>query len=161
MALGKNTARVFKIGGGKLSLKELPSGSYQDVGYLQGTKITEKVDEEKVYDETGKKVGTFYGNTDATLTSTLLQTSKEEIDLLRNSSGKTYAARYQVLREDGKVHLFSGYKCVLSRNLELNFDNTPRKLPLTMELQFDETAQAAWKHAETSNNPPLEGDWPT
>lgn len=161
MALGKNTARVFKIGGGKLQLKELPSGSYQDVGYLQGTKITEKVDVEKVYDETGKKVGTFYGNVDANLTTILLQTSKEEIDMIRNSSGKTFAGRYTVKREDGKNHLFSFYKCVLSRDVDLSFDNTPRKLPITVELQYDDTAAASWKHAETTNDPPLEGDWPT
>lgn len=161
MALGKDTDRVFKIGGGILYLKEMPSGSFTEIGYLGGTKIVEKVDSEKVYDETGKHVGSFNGNRDVTLESTLLQSAVDEIDLLKDSADKIYMARYQVLREDGNYHLFSFFNCKIIRDFEINFDNTPRRLPLRLDVMYsdDEDYLDYWDHKEVAAAPE-DDDWP-
>jgi len=160
MALGKDKTRIFKIGGGYLSLKELPSGSFLDIGYIEGSKIIETIEDEDDYDERGYQVASLDGNTTAEFQSVMKQASMDEINLIRNSAGKHYSLRYYVVREDGTVHMIEAAYCKIVRALEVPFDNTKRLIPIRIKLLYDDTQASHWDQAEGSNDPPLEADWP-
>jgi len=166
MALGFDSTRAFKKGGGYLQLKELPSGDFEKVGFIKDTKLTDETEMESDFDERGKKVASHEGNSDARLTTTLMQASKEEIDFVRDSKGKIYSLRYAAKREDGNWHLFEATLVKIRPRLELNFDNTPRYIPLEIELLHDEDEGTNWADAEVDITSKAtiddleEGDWP-
>ena len=84
MALGKDRTRVNIKGGGVLEHSTNDS-VWNILGYLGETKFVDDIAQEDVHDEAGDLVNVLSGNRTPVLTSTLLQTTKEEIDVLRDN----------------------------------------------------------------------------
>ena len=79
MALGKDNTSIRVQGGGTLFLKELPSGTLDDIGYLQESEIEHSVDSILVNDERGEQVGDYDCNEKDVFRTTLLQTTEDEL----------------------------------------------------------------------------------
>jgi len=162
MALGKDRTRINIKGGGLLQLKELPAGSFLDVGYLKESEIIDNHATEDNNAETGEYVGLLLGDRKVIFKSALMQSSKDEIDLIRNSVGKTYEGRYQVPIADGTNvwQLWALGELQIVPNFNLNFSTKRRDIPLELVLLKGGTTGKYYETAEVANEPPLEGDWP-
>lgn len=160
MALGKDKTLISKIGGGTLQLKALPSGSYEDVGYLAESEINDTTENEDVFDETGELVSNLEGNRTVTFTSSLLQVDVDTIGLIEGSRGITYDGRYQVKLANGEWQLWSLGNLEIVPNIATQFNNTVRTMSIELRLLKGATTGLYYAIAETANDPPLSGDWP-
>lgn len=160
MALGKAVNRINIKGGGLLYIAENgATPTYNLVGYLKESQIIDSHAQEDANDETGEYVGLLLGDRKVQFKSSLMQTTKEEIDLLRDSIGTYFLARYQVTLNNGQIQLWSLGLCQINPNVDLTFNTKQRALPLELILLKGQTTGLYYETAEV-DSPVEEGDWP-
>ena len=132
MALSRNRKRISVKGIGKLEIRKTePTAdtSFSDVGYLKQTTLDDVNELEDVIDEVGNLVGSFFKSRKVSLSSTLLQTSKSETDLLQQAVGQTHAIRYKGF--DGNIFKWFVFnKVVINPSVSLGFQQGERTLSL-------------------------------
>jgi hypothetical protein len=97
MALLKSRPRIYVRGLGNLYLREKEPSvgtEFSDVGYLEGTNPEDARETEDLIAETGQLVDIVEKSDNFSLSSVLMQTGIDEIDLARTGAAKVYAARY-------------------------------------------------------------------
>jgi|SRR5690606_8327348 len=151
MALGKDKGKIIKQGGGILKIREVnddgtakdPAGTVYDLGFFQdGKLIGTEENAEDVKDERGVVVKHLDGDLNIKFSCLLLQTGKDEIDFLRDSTGsKTYQAYWKMSKTgdmDGKTQeVFMGL-CRISRQFDIQ--SGVKKIPFEMTLLVNEEA---------------------
>ena len=162
MALGKNRERVNIKGGGVLEIKT--DATWEIVGYLGGTHLVDETTVEDQHDETGEYVRMLPGNRKVTVETTLLQTNKDEVDLIRNNAGlDTVEARYRVaITESATIvwQLWAFGICQIVPKIDLNFAVEARRLPMTIIL-LPGTSTGKYYDMDEVDDPVEELDWPT
>jgi len=168
MALAKNATRIRVQGGGRLELKEQPSGSWLDVGYLGGSEIVTESNDIIVHDERGVLVSQQEGNVTVKFNSNLLQSGIDEVKLLRDCKGKTYQARYTVQLPDDAAGdeqwqaWTLGYRATLSRNSKVPFQSgSANMIPIVLTLTPGPVSGHHYDVSASSTEASDDGDWPT
>lgn len=132
----RDRRRINVKGGGDLRVREISptaSNTFLDVGYLSSTVITDEGTMVESPDEAGNYIDTKRGARKVTVVGTLKQSSKEEIDLLRNADGKYYDVYYRVLLANTNVQEFRVAPAKLKVGFVLNMASaTERTLELTI-----------------------------
>lgn len=163
MALGKTADKVRVKGGGNLEVKLSTSATWEDVGYLAESELIHEIETIKVNDETGTQVGEFDGNETVTFETQLLQPGVDEIDLIKDSSGKNYNARYKVQESGGDWQAWTlGASCTIRRTLRVPFRaGQANTIPLVLILNKGATTDLYYDVSSTPSEPTADGHWPT
>lgn len=108
MALQKDRRRVNVKGGGILQVREIDpgTGTFADLGFISDDVFTDEHTMVESIDSKGDYIDTKSGARKVQWTSTLMQTSKEEIDLMRNAEGKYYELYYKVVLNNANIQEF-------------------------------------------------------
>lgn len=97
----RDRSKIIAKGGGTLYLRELKAGeSFWDAGYLSEVSLASDVELAKVIDGAGNLLDEKETGKTITLSATLLQSSKEEIDKILNASEKYFDVFYSVKVKD-------------------------------------------------------------
>lgn len=168
MSLQKAKERVRVQGGGTLELKELPAGSWLDVGYLAQSEIVTTAEDIEIHDERGVLVTQQEGNVTVKFNSTLLQSGVDEIKLLRDAKLKEYQARYRVrMPNDSSGNAVwqawtLGYRAKLSRSSNVPFQTGQANgIPISLTLTPGPTTDYYYDVSASSSEASDDGDWPT
>jgi hypothetical protein len=97
MALGMNRRRIFVKGLGALQVAELdptPDASFRSCGFLRDLTLNDAAQQTEIIADTGHLVDMPTQSRKVTAVANLLQSSKEEFDLVRTADGKLHAVRY-------------------------------------------------------------------
>ncbi|MFB0515168.1 MAG: hypothetical protein ACETWG_01015, partial [Candidatus Neomarinimicrobiota bacterium] len=122
MGLQKDRERIHSRGG---YLEVKTNGSWLSVGYTAESKITDNTDIEQHHDENAEFLGLGLGNELITFETSLLQTTKDEIDLIRNNKGAEIQARYKTwLSGISKWQLWALGAVQVDPNLDLAFSTS-------------------------------------
>jgi hypothetical protein len=134
MALARDRKRINVKGGGALYVRELDptaTNTYSLLGYLAKTDFNDEHQMVGDPDEAGNLPDTKRGSQKFTLKSELKQTTLDEINLLRNATGKYFEALYVVTLANGYVQELSIPLCRINPNLAMAFAAaTERRIPL-------------------------------
>lgn len=136
MALQKSRTRINVKGGGLLKIREIypaQSDTWLDVGYLGGTDLTDEHNMIEIVEEAGNFIDALSGSQKVTIVTTLKQTSIDEINLLKNTTGKYFDAYYYVKLANGNVQEISAIPVKIMPGPVLSFQSaTERTLQVTM-----------------------------
>src|SRR5574343_499773 len=139
MALGKDRRRILTKGLGTMSIREVdPSAGtvFTDVGYLSKTSLSDAWSVEEIGDENGQLVDVKEKNRIARIESLLKQTTSDEFNIMRNASGKIYAARYYGMAQGDRFQYFCFPKGRINPSISgLEFKPGERNFPLAITAQ--------------------------
>lgn len=133
--LKKDRTRSSVKGLGNLRIREtspVNATAFDTVGSLDGdtgTTLENFVDVEEIVPETGVLEDVKEKTEITRLSTNLLQTSIDEINLNKTSSGKTYALRYFGKHSENHFQYFCAPKAKLNPGVSLGFRNEKRVLP--------------------------------
>jgi len=99
MALGKNRRRINVKAGGTLLLRELsptPTDAFSDAGYIESLVVNDEATMIDIPDAEGNMIEYLSGQRRVGLEITLSQSSKDEIDVIKDADGKYYDLFYAV-----------------------------------------------------------------
>ena len=135
MSLQKNRQRIFVNGLGKLSLVELEPSvgtSFLDAGYLQGSALVREVMQDDIQSEDGYIVDSLTHSEQCQISTNLLQSSIDELNLIKDSASKVYAVRYDgcLNREKTYYQYFCMEQARLIANLQKDFSVGIKPLPM-------------------------------
>ena len=135
---------------GKLSVLQTsptPDTDFLDAGWLKSSKVDDSTKMQEVPDERGQMVDYLPLGQNAKISSILLQSTKDEFDLVRLSPGKLYAVRYSGLAigvdAAGIYQYFCAEQCRLDPNLTLDFLPGERTVPF-MAQTLNKTDEAGY-----------------
>lgn len=143
MALGKDRKRIL-IGGGYVYVKdysESESPLYHPVGHTKESQVIDSNAQEDANDETGEYVGMLLGDVLQVIKTAFMQTSKEEIDLIRNLANKRCAVLYLVPVISGgdvRIDVYEFTEARVVPQVDMTFSTKLRTLPV----EFRTLAQA-------------------
>lgn len=110
MALQKDRSRINVKGGGDLRLRELKptaSDTFLKIGNIKGTDFIDEHTMVESIDDAGNYIDTNSGARKFTIKTVLMQSSADEINLMRNAVGKYYELYYKVRLQNGNYQEFS------------------------------------------------------
>lgn len=138
MALGKNRSRVSVKGGGLLKLRQIsptPSDTFLDVGFLQSTSLDDKYDMMTAKDERGFVIDFVTGGEEPVITAVLLQSTIDEVNLIKNADGIYYEAYYYCKLANGNIQELDIPLCKIKPGPKLDFKAaTERTLSLELHM---------------------------
>lgn len=130
----KNRRRIFVKGlGGPFEVRETdPSvdAAFLDAGFHESVLVNDVYDMEDIIDGPGNFVDSKARGRKVTGVAELLQTSKVELDLIRNAEGKLYVVRYSGLAATGFWQYLCFEQCGLTPGMDLRFAVGKRTIPL-------------------------------
>lgn len=133
MAKARNLISVK--GGGLLKVRELsptPTNSFTDVGYLGESKLIDSYTMIESKDDAGHFVDVKEAGQVVKFESSLLQTSKAEIDFMRLAAAKAFEAYYRVRLNNGNYQEYLFPVCRIIPGQELDFKAGERRIKLTL-----------------------------
>jgi len=136
MALARSLNRINVKGGGKIQIRELSptaSNTYQDLGYLTSSTLSDEHTMVDSVDEIGALVNSQSGARKVTWKTVLKQTSADEIDLLRNSTGKLYEVYYVVTESNTYKKMICLLPVRIKSSVVLNFASATER---TIEVEM-------------------------
>lgn len=104
--------------------------AFDSAGYLENTDFKDILETEIIKDENGNITNVLEKSRAIGLDTMLQQTSIDEINLLRQSSGKAYAVQYYGLANPGMFQYFLIPQAILDAGVPLPFKTGKRTLPL-------------------------------
>lgn len=110
MALQKDRSRINVKGGGDLRIRELkptPTSTFSKIGHIKGTDFIDEHTMVESIDDSGNYIDTNSGARKAMIKSVLMQSSLEEINLMRNAVGKYYEVYYRCVLANGSIQELS------------------------------------------------------
>jgi hypothetical protein len=128
---------------------------WSDMGYLEQTEFTDTPQHEEIIAETGAMVDMIERARVVTLTSQLLQTTKDEIDVLKESTNGLYAVRYfgPANKPTTSTQYFCLYAGVITGGVQLTYQSGKRTMPIAIRAlkdysqTFDIPEYAVWEGA--------------
>lgn len=133
MSIQRDRRRIGVKGLGRLEVRELsPSAgtAYDDVGSLDGTDLEDVYDVEEIIDERGSLEDVKEKLHVVRLSSALLQNGIDELDLIRNSSGKVHSLRYSGMMNPGRFQYYCFEQSRINPSLVRGFKPGKQPLPL-------------------------------
>ena len=133
MALGRSRKRIFVRGLGTLEVMQIeptPDADFSDAGYLGGTTFNDDPGMLEVTDEQGNMIQNLRASKTCSIETKLLQTSADEVALLKNASGRVHAVRYSGLTQLDTFQYFALDTGILVPKISLDFKPGERPLPL-------------------------------
>ena len=114
MALGKSRVRInAKAKGLLFKIEELVSGgsttTMSDAGYVESARIGDDHQMVDITDASGDFINDLVGKRTCRLEVVLLQTAKDELDLIANAAGKFFHAYLQVQLDNPTVYFQEWY----------------------------------------------------
>lgn len=166
MALQKSIGRVAVKGGGYLYAYDISTGtagSYQDLGYVKENELMDETPEIDIKDETGDVIVTRNAGHKVTWKAILMQTGKDEIDFVKDTSDKTYQLRYKVEMPSGTWQAWQTHDCLVRKRVNVRFFDGERGLEVVFNIQKGDVAGTYYDLKELGTEPALAtaGDWPT
>lgn len=132
--MAKNPNYFYARGLGTFRILQLtPSvGSWQDVGYIKSCVLTITPEMLDIIDDTGAIRNVLRVSKKGEINTTLMQSSKEEVDLIVDADGKQYAVQYFGEVADGGVfQYFLAHRTKITPKLDLAFQSgSERIVPL-------------------------------
>jgi hypothetical protein len=103
MALGFNRRRINVKGGGTLQVREVDPtpGSWQTIGFIKDSTFVLEPQMVESIDDKGDQIDNKIGGKKASWRATLMQSSKDEYQLVKDAEEKIYEMYYHVLNADG------------------------------------------------------------
>lgn len=120
--MAKNRAKLNFRAGGEFRIREIsptPSDTFISSGYLQSSKFSDKHETAEAIDDAGNYIDIDSIGEKAIFSAKLMQTSKTEIDLKRNASGKYYDLYYVLRTKEGKYQELSSRVCKIIPGFEM------------------------------------------
>jgi hypothetical protein len=150
MANQYDRRRINVKGGGTLMIRAIdPTGatptSFVSVGFIKDDTFVEEHTMVESIDSAGNYIDTKSGGRKVRWETTLMQTSKDEIDLLRNAAAvgqaeKYFEAYYKVVLNNGAVQEFLFPICRISPSVTLEFKSATER---TLKIVINAVAPAA------------------
>jgi len=133
MPIQRNRERLGARGFGKLMVRELlpTPGAFVDLGYLDETNLEHLAEMEIITDENGEVINVMEKSSKDSIASNLLQVSADEIDFIRNASGKTHTLRYfGLLNEYQKFQYYCFEQVKIDPSVARRFIQGKQVMPL-------------------------------
>ena len=136
MALGRYRTRITAKGLGKLEVMQTaptPDSDFLDAGWLdqQGTEILDAQADEVIKDENGRVTNVLQSDHAIKMQTSLLQTSIDEMNLIRRASGRLYAIRYSGSPGPGMAHYYCFEQARISPSMPRGYKPSKQLLPFT------------------------------
>lgn len=136
--------RISVKGGGLLQLREIdptPTTSFSTIGFISATEFLDSHTLVESIDDKGDFIDTKSGARAVSLKTTLMQTTKEEIDWMKNAEGKYFEAYYKVTLNNGQIQELVMPVCRVKPGVELSFQSaTQRTIALEVHVLAPATA---------------------
>jgi hypothetical protein len=132
--IGYNRRRIFVKGLGNFEVRQTDptvETAFSNVGFHESTEISDLFGSEDQMDETGILVDIPVQTRTVKGVTQLMQSSKDEIDLIRNATAKLYAVRFHGLAGTGFWQFFSFPESRINPSLPLGYAVGKRLLPLS------------------------------
>ncbi len=142
MGLQKSRVRIEAKGPGRFEVRELEpsSGStFYDVGYVESTVINDDHAMVDLQDETGEMINSIEQSRTVSGVTQLMQSGKDELDLLSGALEKVHAIRYSGLTAPGRFVYFAFDRSIINPSIPLNYAIGKRTLPLQMKAVIDQS----------------------
>lgn len=153
MANQKDRKRINVKGGGLLYARELdptPSNTYVELGYLDSSELDDMISMVGDIDEAGILPNSVEGSQVAKFRTVLKQSSADEINFLRNATGKFLELYYRVLLANGYYQEVSIPLARVNPSVNLKFAaGTERKISVEF---FCLAPKAAYTRGVTAFN---------
>jgi len=140
MALGKNRTRIFVKGPGLFEVRQVePTAgtAFECVGHIESTAINDEYTQEDFHDETGELINVLERIRTVSGVSQLMQTGKDELDLVSGANGKIYALRHSGLVGPGAWIYHAFDYASINPSIPLNYAPGKRPLPLMFKALVD------------------------
>ncbi|MBN8570454.1 MAG: hypothetical protein J0M18_12560 [Ignavibacteria bacterium] len=153
MAYGKNTKRIRLFGGNDLQIYF--GAQWQPLGHMITGTLEDKTDSQEITFADGNSIN-IDGKRRVTLSATLAQTSKEELELIDELRSGVYAVSYNNGVIDGKKQLFYFPQVNIVPSMTLKSPDNPQNIVLEMSVQPQESNVVV----TTEESMPTGGDAP-
>lgn len=133
MAISRDRKRIIVRGLGLLEVLQVdptPDTEFADVGYIKSTAFTDEQASEPIVDERGDLADVKVQSQTVTLESQMQQTTKDEVDLIRNADGKIYALRYSGSPQPDRGEYWCVEQARIVPMQSLTFQPGERNIPL-------------------------------
>ncbi len=159
MTLQRDRTRI-NAGGGLLEISTDGGSNWDPLSYASESKLLDDTATEDAHDESGDLQAVLHGNIKVQFDTTLLQTTLEEFNFIRNNKGTDILARYYTTLNNGNNQLFALGVCQVNPKIELTFNTSKRTLAVSLVLFKGSSTGKYYDIAETATDPPDPGDWP-
>lgn len=126
--------RVNVKGGGYLQIREIdptPATPFSTIGFISDGELIDEYTMVEAIDDSGNYIDHKAGGRKVTFKATLMQSSKDEIDLMRLAEGKYHEVYYKVTLNNGQIQEYVFPVCRLKPGAEMKFAaGTMRTIPL-------------------------------
>lgn len=145
MGLGKYRGRFGAKGLGNMEVREVsPSAgtAYENLGWLgdEGTEIGDLYDTQLIRDEAGAVSNVLEQGHDVTLATNLQQVGIDELNIVRNASGKVHSLRYSGLVNPDIFQYYCMEQARINPSMSRKYSATKQTLPLrAVALKQDDT----------------------
>ena len=133
MGLTRDRRRIGVKGLGNLEAREVtPSAgtNFDDLGLLDGTDLEDVYEVEEIFDERGNLQDVKEKQHVVRLLSALLQNGIDEINFIKNASGKVYSLRYCGMMNPSRFQYYCFEQTRINPSLARNFKPGKQPLPL-------------------------------
>lgn len=137
--MAKNRRLISVKGGGLLKVRELdptPTTSFTDLGYLGESKLSDTYNVVESKDDAGHFIDAKEAGEMVKFESSLLQTSKTEIDFMKNAADKYFEAYYQVKLNNGSYQEYLFPVCRITPGAEMEFKAGERRIKITVNALY-------------------------
>ena len=143
MSLQKDRRRINVKGGGILQVREIDpgSGTFADIGFIKDSSFIDEYGMVESVDDKGDYIDTKPGSHKASWKTTLMQTSKEEIDLMTGAVGKYYELYYKAPLNNSQIQEVVAPVCRIKPGATLEFKaGTERNIAIEVSFLAPATA---------------------
>jgi len=134
--MAKNRREINVKGLGNLQVRETnPSAAAEptDLGFLGGTTFEDVYDMEEIKDEKGALIDVKERGQSVSVASSLLQSSKTAIDIMKAAAGKIHAARYFGEENNNVFKWFALNQIRIIPGIKLDFKPGTRTIPIMLK----------------------------
>lgn len=142
MALTKSRTRMEAKGPGRFEVRELEptsASAFSNVGYVESTALNDEHTMLDLMDETGEMVNSISQGRIVSGVTQLMQTGKDELDLLSGAVEKVHAVRYSGITSPGRFVYFAFDRTIINPSIPLNYAVGKRTLPLQLKAVIDQS----------------------
>jgi hypothetical protein len=138
MALGLSRTRINVKGGGDIQIREInptPSDTFLSLGSVKDVTFIDEYGMVESIDGAGDYIDTKPGSRHAHVTAMLQQSTKEEIDVMKDAAGKHYEIYYTVTLNDGSFQEFVAPICRITPGMNLAFASATERT-IALDIHF-------------------------
>jgi len=141
--MSRDRRQISVKGGGTLKVREIdptPAANFTDLGFLGDSKLTDIYNMIESKDDAGNYIDTKEAGEEVTFESTLKQTTKEQIDFMKDAAAKYFEAYYPVRLNNGDYQEILFPVCRIVPGAELEFKPAERTIKITVKALWPATA---------------------